>query len=537
VAKAKSLTPSIDVAPRIGRYDVFEASFKDAGDYPNPYRNLDAEAVLRRPDGSTWSIPLFWDGGDTWKLRVSPDAIGDWSFKVRSRDTGLNGKTGSFACFQSRRRGSIRPMEGFPRHFQYQNGERMWFMGDTAWAFFTDNAEEKHGMHAAAEYVGWRRGNGFNVVHSMLLSEAGWGNYGGLPFNDITLERLNPGYWKDVDQRLAHANVQHMVVGVALAWGDKRNQEPFAWRRFPSLEARKRYARYIAARYSAYDVYFIVSGEWHAEVRARESTEETVKREFFEIGDALAAADPHDRMMAIHPMTSHGSVREFNDARWMSFGDYQQNYQNLHARVLESRDTKKPVVNAEYGYFLRDQSGDGQPDKDNSTSVEAMRHATWDIVMAGGYVVTGFGTTYFGGNRDPGPFDLHAAKNNAWETQLSQMKGLFTGLEWWKLAPHDELLGCETPRGKDRQELGQVAPPSTTYWCLAEPERQYMVYVRGLKTPLTLSIADSSDALSVQQFNPRTGERKRLNVQVRDGEIRYMPPDEQDWVVLLLVAT
>ena len=42
-------------------------------------------------------------------------------------------------------------------------------------------------------------------------------------------------------------------------------------------------------------------------------------------------------MIAIHPMTAHGSVREFNAAQWMAFGDYQQNYRDLHARVLESR--------------------------------------------------------------------------------------------------------------------------------------------------------------------------------------------------------
>jgi hypothetical protein len=367
----------------------------------------------------------------------------------------------------------------------------------------------------------------------MLLSEAGWGNAGGLPFDDIGDEELNPGYWKDVDHRVAYANGQGVVVGLAVAWGDKRKQEPFAWRRFHDLEARKRYARYIAARYSAYDVYFIVSGEWHAEVQTRPSTEQEMKREFMEIGNSLAAADPHERMMAIHPMTAHGSVREFNDAAWMSFGDYQQNYRDLHARVLESRETSKPVVNSEYGYFLRDQSGDGQPDKDNSTSLEAMRHASWDIVMAGGYLVTGFGTTYFGGNRDPGPFDLDVPKNDQWEEQSGMMKRLFTDLEWWKLEPHDELLKCETPRGKDRNELGQIAPPSTTYWCLAEPDKQYLVYVRGLKQPVTLKLGASSDGLNVEQFNPRTGAREELKANVEDGSFQYTPPDEEDWVVLL----
>ena len=192
-------------------------------------------------------------------------------------------------------------------------------------------------------------------------------------------------------------------------------------------------------------------------------------------------------MIAIHPMTQQGSVREYNAAKWMTFGDYQQNYRDLHGRVLESRELNKPVVNSEYGYFLRDQSGDGVPDKDNSTSAAAMRHATWDIVMAGGYVVTGFGTTYFGGNRDPGPFDLDAKKNDVWEAQLGHVRRVFLPTQWWKLKPHDELLTCETPRGKEGKEFNQTVPPATTYWCLAEPGKQYIVYARGLKTPVTLS--------------------------------------------------
>lgn len=41
-------------------------------------------------------------------------------------------------------------------------------------------------------------------------------------------------------------------------------------------------------------------------------------------------------------------------------------------------------------------------DKANGTSVRSMRNASYDIVMAGGYFVTGFGPTYWGGYRDPG---------------------------------------------------------------------------------------------------------------------------------------
>jgi hypothetical protein len=326
-----------------------------------------------------------------------------------------------------------------------------------------------------------------------------------------------------------------MVCGLVLAWGDKERREPYAWSKFPNTQARERYARYIAARYSAYHVYFLVSGEWHAEIRTPEGTsEEAIRQEFISLGNVLMSADPHGRMIGIHPMTSHGSVREFNSAAWMSFGDYQQNYDELHQRILLSRPHGKPVVNSEYAYYLRDQNGDGRPDKENSTSVGAIRHATWDIVMAGGYVVSGFGTTYFGGNRHPGPFDVHAASNKDWEAQIGHVKKLFLSLEWWKLQPADDLLACPKARSGDRQELGRVAPPERTYWCLADPGQTYVLYLRGLTEPVELKATLSGHgSFTAQEYNPVTGEFKPANLDLNSTPLRYRPPHRNDCVLVI----
>lgn len=521
--------PAADEAA-VNRFGLFEVELQAQGACANPYTDLTGEVTITPPEGRARSALLFWDGRDQWKLRVSPDLPGTWKWSVKSRDAGLDGKSGSFQCVAAQRKGSIRPMAGHPLHFERQDGTPFWFLGDTAWALFTDSPAEKLDRAAALAYLDARAGQGFNVVHSMLLSEAGWGNQGGQPFDDLAAEKLNPGYWQEADLRLAHANSRGIVCGLALAWGDKGRGEPYAWRKFRDAEARRRYARYIAARYSAFDTYFLLSGEWHAEIRSRQSDEETVRQEFIDLGNVLHQADPHRRMIGIHPMTSQGSVREFARAEWMAFGDYQQNYVDLHGRILQSRARNKPVVNAEYGYLLRDQSGDGVPDKDNSTSLAAMRHATWDIAMAGGYLVTGFGTTYFGGNRDPGPFDLAAAKNKPWEEQIGRVKSIFGELPWPQLAPHDELLACPTPRGAEGKEFGRTIPPPTAYWCLADPGKSYLVYFRGLKTPLTLTLPKDTP-LPATQINPRTGERLALGRAIDRFEIR--PPDDQDWVIVL----
>jgi hypothetical protein len=245
-------------------------------------------------------------------------------------------------------------------------------------------------------------------------------------------------------------------------------------------------------------------------------------------------------MIGIHPMTGHGSVREYAAAPWMSFADYQQNYANLHARAIMSRSLRGPVVNSEYGYFLRDQNGDGKPDKSNSYSADDMRFASWDIVTAGGYLVTGFGTTYFGGRRDPGPFTLRADKNRVWEQQIGFIRRLYEGLDWWKLTPADELISCSTPRGADQHADGaqgqrgrELRPPATTYWAMADPGQTYVVYVRGTTTPVTLQLAARPRKFRLRQFNPRTGEFGRATEIFVKEQHALQAPDTADWVFLL----
>ncbi len=524
---------------KVKKFGVLEVSYSASGTYDNPYTEVAADAELTRPDGILWKIPLFWDGLNAWKLRVSPDMAGTWTYKIVSNDPGIDNEKGSFVCAESGLKGSIEPMAGFPYHFQYQNGKKMWFMGETAWALFNDNEEEELNRQTFEHFIRTRASQGFNSVHAMMLSEAGWGNSGGMPFTNMGNQILNPGYWKEIDSRIEFANRHGLVVGIVLAWGDKNGKVPYPWRLFPDMEARKNFTRYIAARYSAYDVYFIVSGEWHAEIRTRPGSEEEIRNEFIILGDMLNEADPHNRMIGIHPMTENGSVREFNKAGWMSFGDYQQNYARLHSRILESVIFNKPVVNSEYGYFLRDQNGDGVPDKDNSTNLESMRHASWDIVMGGGYLVTGFGTTYFGGNRDPGPFDVDAAKNDEWEKQIGFIKEFFESMTYWKLVSHDELLICKTPRADDSRHLGRLSPPSTTYWLLAETGRQYVLYVRGLNGKITFDLKKNNfGRFNIRLFNPCTGEIKTIGEAIElNSSYTWTPPDNNDWVLYFTLST
>jgi len=116
------------------------------------------------------------------------------------------------------------------------------------------------------------------------------------------------------------------------------------------------------------------------------------------------------------------------------------------------------------------------------------------------------------------------------------MRRVFLPLPWWKLEPHDELLTCETPRGKEGKEFNHVVPPAATYWCLAEPGKQYVVYVRGLTASVGLTLDAKFAPPVATLFNPRTGERKDLGAISGRDRFEFQPPDNQDWLVLLSMS-
>jgi hypothetical protein len=508
-------TSSPSVVPRFG---LFERSFVHSGSYANPYTELSPTAAFTRPDGTQWTIPLFWDGEQTWKVRISPDVTGVWSYATSSSDAGLNNQSGHFTVTPSSNKGGIQPMVDFPYHFQYQDGTPFWFLGDTQWAGFLVDNNENINRATMQHYIDERASQGINFVLSVILHDRR--NSGGVPtFYAVSSESMNPSFFQEVDARVAYMNDKGIVSGVTLAWAT----DPIwnaSWETFSSDTARLRFTRYVVARYSAYKVLFIVAGEWN---------ESLSRADVNMIGTEIADTDPHDRMVTVHP-GGNGSVESFADESWMSLGDFQQLYRapntteatddhrdDLRQGLLAARDHSKPVINSEYAYYLRDSNGDGVVDKPHSHSRASFRRASWVLAMAGGYFVTGFGTTYFGGYRDPGLFNVDATKNDEAEADIARIGSFFTDLEWWRLQPNDSLAGsAEGYR-----------------YVLADPGNTYVVYTVGT-TSASLSLGQGSGgSYTVRRYDPRSGEFSDQPDHSGSGPIPLSAPDNQDWIFLI----
>jgi len=129
--------------PPVGVWQKKEIVFEAEKSYENPYKQVEVWVDLKGP-GFEKRCYGFWDGGKTFKVRIMATAAGNWSWRSGSnqRDSGLNGKTGTFSArdlSESEKeanpnlRGMIKASAN-GHAFEYADGTPFFLLGDTWWS-------------------------------------------------------------------------------------------------------------------------------------------------------------------------------------------------------------------------------------------------------------------------------------------------------------------------------------------------------------------------------------------------------------------
>jgi hypothetical protein len=150
--------------------------------------------------------------------------------------------------------------------------------------------------------------------------------------------------------------------------------------------------------------------------------------------------------------------------------------------MLESRKLQEktgriiPQTNEEYGYE------DHYPHwaAPGSDSADALRRTAWDIAMAGAYQTSGETVrrgTNVGADMGGGWMNGRGDDTMTMFLGYGHMVDFFTGFEWWKTNPHDELV-------------------NNGNYCLADPGKTYVLYF-----PKVIA-GDAVDSGSQRQFTP-----------------------------------
>ena len=159
-------------------YEVVEESYTAANTYDNPYMEVDLWIDLNGPEGQTFRIPAFWDGGQSFKVRMIATTPGIWTWSTGNMtgDKGLDNKKGSFSAVEwteqekaenPNRRGILRAAAN-GHSLEYPDGTPFFLTGDTWYSAFTkiyswSSAEGKAGI-SFQDALTLRKAQGFNSI-------------------------------------------------------------------------------------------------------------------------------------------------------------------------------------------------------------------------------------------------------------------------------------------------------------------------------------------------------------------------------------
>ena len=115
----------------ITSHDLVELTVDVEATYENPFdqREVTLDADFTHEDGTTLSIPGFWDGDDSWRVRFTPTEQGVWTYEITVTDvTGTSDPAGgSVDVAPSDHPGFLRigdqvDPDYSPRYFAYEDG-------------------------------------------------------------------------------------------------------------------------------------------------------------------------------------------------------------------------------------------------------------------------------------------------------------------------------------------------------------------------------------------------------------------------------
>jgi hypothetical protein len=493
-------------------YTPFELTLTTGNRHDRPYLEVNVTGIFISPTGTELRLSGFWDGGKIWKVRFAPTEPGIWRYRTESNDPELV-VSGRLKALPSTRRGFVRVSKTRPYGFEYSDGTPFLLMGDTIW----DGMSFGVGFETRFKpYIDLRVSQHFNAYHAIVVHNRYdyQSNEGGPPFAHSDGIRdyntLYPDYFKWVDRRVAYADSMGMVSILFFSWA--------AEIRHMSTEQYRRLAMYLVARYAAYNVFWILAGDYQAYFYQPDL--------YRQIGQAVAAADPYDHPISIHPADDFVN-REFAKESWLSYVMHQLRDAGefLADSIRYDRVYNKPVVNGEYGYHVPETV---HPYHGIRHDAHYMRTGAWSIFTAGGYFVAGFGRTFIDPNghyeydpafdHPPLSWNLHYAPDVEMARQLSILSRFFREQTGWpNLEPHPEIAA------DNETEI------------LAKPGVEYIAYkARGDRMRLHLP---SGQNFSLSWFNTITGAlASPRHFKATAETVLLMPSDTTDAIAVLRPA-
>ncbi len=481
----------------IAKHGLFEFALSSENSYQNPYKDVNLSAEFSGPNGETMHVEGYWFEENIWKIRFMPTSIGDWSFITTSDDASLSGISGRLECVASSRPGLLKVSDSNPYVFELNNKPFFW-MGETSWLLMS-NAVPFDGTFQ--QYISTRKAQHFNGIHFVLgtgglpIGTDNPSNEGGNLWASQQEQKINPDFFKWMDERFEYLDDAEFVVGFFMTWA--QHYVTFAREDF------ERFERYMIARYAAYPlVYWTIVGEFD---------EAGSISGYNYHGNVFAERDPYGHLITNHPGHSDpnniGTSRIFAGEDWFSFLLQQypaipgeKTAAEINQYIIDDRQFNMPVVNIEFGYEDNNLHG-------RVLTTEENRKYAWAVVTGGGFFSYGNGKTI----RD---VDLSALYSDGAQ-QIVHLYNFMSKLPWWQMEPANQRVN--------------------NGFCLANGDQEFVIYLPE-EDSVVVDLSLNSGFYLAQWYNPLDG-TTIPGIAVAGGEYQtFHSPLDHD-VVLHLKTT
>ena len=518
-------------AQQLQQWTRFETAFQSAVDYDNPVQETKLKVEFAAPSGKSRTILGFWEGGRTWRVRFSPDELGEWSYHTFCSDKsnkGLHGKSGSFECIWYRgdlpffRHGELRLSKN-RRYLEHADRTPFFWLADTVWCgpLLADFGDWK-------VFLKDRVAKEFTAIQFVMTQwrMAKTDTDGNPTFWGKEKVRVNPKYFQRLDKYVDAINDAGLLAVPVLLWAIRGNDNPGYY--LPE-DQKTILAEYMIARYGAHQVLCFLGGDGdYSGAKA-----ETWKR----IGRAVFHPDQH-RLATMHVRGKSWVGDEFRSEPWFSFigyqsghGDDERTFRWLNQGPPSAEWNKKPVlpvINIEPNY----EAHNGYTYRRVHTDHSVRRAAYWSLLVSPTAGVTYGGQGIWGWHtKVQAPADhirtglgspWNIAKDLPGALSMKYLHQFFRHTDWWRLVPAPEIV-VEQPGKKDATKF--IAAAKTQKGDLAV---LYLPEGRAVK----VKTDDLEKGLTARWYHPRTGgwlDAGRLE----KPQHQCKPPDRNDWVLLI----
>jgi hypothetical protein len=437
-------------APAVEQWEAYEITLPGPSE-GNPFTDVTLSADFTSGSAEL-SVPGFYDGNGTYRIRFAPPSQGHWTYVTHSNSPQLDGKSGEVMAVapSGENHGPVRVHETF--HFIYADGTPYYPIGTTCyvWTHQPDDLEEQTLKTLA--------GSPFNKVRMCIFPKSFAYNANdpvNYPFvrgadGKFDFTHFDPVNWQHFERRVADLRKLGIQADIILF-------HPYDRWGFAEMDkaADDRYLRYAIARLSAYrNVWWSLANEYDFMIPPLRKGQHGNKsvQDFDRFFSILQKEDPFNHLRSIHY-----AAKMYDYAKpWVTHTSIQN--RDLTQVIGWRAKFQKPVVVDECRY-------EGNiPQSWGNLKAPDMVHQFWVGTICGGYV--GHGETL----KDP------------------------NDILWWSKG--GVLHGQSPPRiaflKKTMEALpyDQMTPsrPAANFFVLSKPGSVYLVY--AIKPgPIELTLA------------------------------------------------